>query len=87
MEYQHLVEIIHPDKVLKEKGELLTLTAEEASERYGEPPQPLLATGMAKDVDAALHQIIETAGDKTADDAKAYVCRLKTEKRYQRDVY
>lgn len=38
------------DKVLKGKGELLSLTAKEASEQYGEPPQPLLAAGIAKDV-------------------------------------
>jgi len=45
------------------------------------------ALRMAKDVDAALHRIIETAGGKSADDAKAYVAKLKSEKRYQRDVY
>ncbi|MEY4089299.1 MAG: hypothetical protein RJB55_1570, partial [Verrucomicrobiota bacterium] len=38
------------DKVLKGKGELLSLTAKEASETYGEPPQSLLAAGIAKDV-------------------------------------
>jgi sulfite reductase (NADPH) flavoprotein alpha-component len=45
------------------------------------------ASRMAKDVDAALHKIIETAGGKSADEAKAYVAKLKTDKRYQRDVY
>jgi len=40
-----------------------------------------------RDVDDALHKIIETAGGKSADDAKAYVAKLKTDKRYQRDVY
>ncbi|HXI72448.1 MAG TPA: flavodoxin domain-containing protein [Verrucomicrobiae bacterium] len=45
------------------------------------------ASRMAKDVDAALHKIIETAGGKNADEAKAYVARLKSDKRYQRDVY
>ena len=45
------------------------------------------ASRMAKDVDAALHKIIETAGGKSAEAAKAYVARLKSEKRYQRDVY
>ncbi len=45
------------------------------------------ASRMAKDVDEALHKIIETAGGKSADDAKAYVAKLKSEKRYQRDVY
>jgi sulfite reductase (NADPH) flavoprotein alpha-component len=42
---------------------------------------------MAKDVHAALHHIIETAGGKTPDEAKAYVEKMKTDKRYQRDVY
>ena len=45
------------------------------------------ASRMAKDVDDALHKIVETAGGKSADDAKAYVAKLKAEKRYQRDVY
>jgi sulfite reductase (NADPH) flavoprotein alpha-component len=45
------------------------------------------ASRMARDVDDALHKIIETAGGKTPDQAKAFVAKLKTEKRYQRDVY
>jgi len=45
------------------------------------------ATRMTKDVDAALHRIIETCGGKSAEDAKAYVAKLKSERRYQRDVY
>ena len=45
------------------------------------------ASRMAKDVDAALHKVIETAGGKSADEAKAYIAKLKNEKRYQRDVY
>ena len=45
------------------------------------------ASRMAKDVDAALHKAIETAGGKSADDAKAYIEKMKSEKRYQRDVY
>ncbi|MGC3960818.1 MAG: sulfite reductase subunit alpha [Verrucomicrobiota bacterium] len=45
------------------------------------------ASRMAKDVDAALHKIVETVGGKSADDAKAYVAKLKSDKRYQRDVY
>jgi sulfite reductase (NADPH) flavoprotein alpha-component len=45
------------------------------------------ASRMAKDVDDALHKVIETAGGKSADDAKNYVAKLKSEKRYQRDVY
>jgi sulfite reductase (NADPH) flavoprotein alpha-component len=45
------------------------------------------ASRMAKDVDDALHKVIETAGGKSADEAKAYVAKLKSDKRYQRDVY
>jgi sulfite reductase (NADPH) flavoprotein alpha-component len=45
------------------------------------------ASRMAKDVDAALHQVIQTAGAKTAEEATAYVAALKKDKRYQRDVY
>lgn len=42
------------DKILKPKGELLTLTATEALEQYGEPPQALLGAGKAADVEALL---------------------------------
>ncbi len=45
------------------------------------------ASRMAKDVDLALHQVIEKAGGKTADQAAAYVHALKAAKRYARDVY
>ena len=45
------------------------------------------ASRMAKDVDAALHKIVETVGGRSEDDAKAYVAKLKSDKRYQRDVY
>ncbi|MHA3769957.1 assimilatory sulfite reductase (NADPH) flavoprotein subunit [Verrucomicrobiota bacterium sgz303538] len=45
------------------------------------------ASRMAKDVDTALHQVIETAGGLTKEAAAEYVQKLKTEKRYQRDVY
>jgi sulfite reductase (NADPH) flavoprotein alpha-component len=45
------------------------------------------ATRMAKDVDAALLNIVETQGGKTPDDAAAYVEELKKMKRYKRDVY
>ncbi|MBK8856419.1 MAG: hypothetical protein IPN11_01650 [Opitutaceae bacterium] len=38
------------DTVIKAKGELLSLTASEASKTYGDPAQPLLAAGIAKDM-------------------------------------
>jgi membrane-bound serine protease (ClpP class) len=43
-------------EVLKAKGDLLSLTATEAGKLYGTPPQPLLAAGIAADVDALLKQ-------------------------------
>ncbi|HEY2574314.1 MAG TPA: sulfite reductase subunit alpha, partial [Verrucomicrobiaceae bacterium] len=45
------------------------------------------ASRMAKDVDAALHQIIREQGGRSADDAAAYVSEMKKSKRYARDVY
>jgi sulfite reductase (NADPH) flavoprotein alpha-component len=45
------------------------------------------ASRMAKDVDAALHNVIETAGQKTPEQAAEYVEKLKAAKRYARDVY
>ena len=45
------------------------------------------ASRMAKDVDAALHKIVETAGHKTPEEAAQYVEALKKAKRYKRDVY
>ncbi|HEY5753290.1 MAG TPA: sulfite reductase subunit alpha [Chthoniobacterales bacterium] len=45
------------------------------------------ASRMAKDVDLALHQVIETHGGMSAEAAAVYVAKLKSEKRYARDVY
>ncbi len=45
------------------------------------------AKRMAKDVDSALHTVIETAGGRTKEQAAGYISALKTAKRYQRDVY
>jgi len=45
------------------------------------------ASRMAKDVDAALHRVIETAGGRTPEQAAAYVQALRAAKRYARDVY
>jgi len=45
------------------------------------------ASRMAKDVDAALIKIAETAGGLSAEAAASYIQKLKTDKRYQRDVY
>jgi len=40
--------------VLSEKGKLLSLTAKEATRLYGEPPERLLADGIADDIDGVL---------------------------------
>jgi sulfite reductase (NADPH) flavoprotein alpha-component len=45
------------------------------------------ALRMAKDVDAALHSVIETAGGLNREAAQAYVNKMRTDQRYQRDVY
>lgn len=45
------------------------------------------AQRMAADVDRALHDVIATHGNLSAEKAKEYVNRLKLQKRYVRDVY
>ena len=45
------------------------------------------ARRMAKDVDAALRKIVQEQGGKRVDEASEYVEKLKTDKRYKRDVY
>ena len=42
--------------VIQKKGELLTLTAEEAVKSYGNPPQPLLGSGIYKTVEGLLDE-------------------------------
>lgn len=64
-EYRYRGDVIHAmmdpdfvfkidDKVIKDKGELLTLTANEAVAEYGDPKQPLFASGIVDDVDQLL---------------------------------
>ncbi len=45
------------DKVLCEKGQLLTLTDKEAAETYGNPPKPLLSAGTVADLDAVIEDL------------------------------
>jgi sulfite reductase (NADPH) flavoprotein alpha-component len=45
------------------------------------------ASRMAKDVDAALKQVIQTHGNLSAADADRYVQKMSSDKRYGRDVY
>ena len=40
-----------------------------------------------RDVDAALHQIVETVGGLSKEAAVDFIKKLKADKRYQRDVY
>lgn len=42
------------DRVLKEKGKLLTLTATEALEKFGDPPVPLLGAGIYENLESLL---------------------------------
>ncbi len=44
------------EKVIKAKGKLLSLTATQAAELYGEPPAPLLSSGAAKSLEALLDE-------------------------------
>ena len=50
------------DKVIKGKGELLTLTAQEAMATYGDPPVPLLGNGIAENLDGLLDQLHGSGG-------------------------
>jgi len=45
------------------------------------------ARRMAKDVDATLRKIVQEQGGKSFEEANQYVEKLKSEKRYKRDVY
>lgn len=45
------------DEMIKERGELLSLTAQEAMKSYGNPPQPLLGAGIAENLDELLDRI------------------------------
>jgi sulfite reductase (NADPH) flavoprotein alpha-component len=45
------------------------------------------ARRMAKDVDAALRTIFQEHGGKSEEQTNEYVEKLKSDKRYKRDVY
>jgi membrane-bound serine protease (ClpP class) len=55
-------DLVIDGKVLKPKGEILTLTNVEAEQKHGQPPKPLLSSGTAKDVD----ELLDHAGLKGA---------------------
>jgi membrane-bound serine protease (ClpP class) len=52
------------DSVIKDKGELLSLTASEAARKYGEPPRTLLSAGTARDIDDLIAQRFGPGGRK-----------------------
>ena len=45
------------DEVIKPKGELLSLTAQEAMKSYGDPAQPLLGAGISENVDELIRTL------------------------------
>jgi len=45
------------ETVIKSKGELLSLTAQEAVKTYGDPPQPLLGAGIADSLDELITKL------------------------------
>ena len=49
-------ELIIDEEIIKPKGELLTLTAKQAVQEYGEPAVPLLGDGIAPSIEALLTQ-------------------------------
>lgn len=53
------------EDVIKKKGELLSLTAQEAVKSYGDPPQPLLGAGIAENIESLLDQL-HGVGNHTA---------------------
>lgn len=44
-------------RVLKDQGELLSLTSDEAMETFGDPPRPLLASGIFESVEEILNDL------------------------------
>lgn len=50
------------DKVINEKGQILTLTDQEAAREYGKPGKPLLSAGTVENVEALIKKLgLETA--------------------------
>lgn len=45
------------DKVINEKGQILTLTDQEAARTYGQPAKPLLSAGTVENIDTLLKQL------------------------------
>ncbi len=45
-------------EIIKPEGELLTITANEAMKKYGEPAQPLLGAGISPDIDSLMDTLL-----------------------------
>ena len=45
------------DKIINEKGQILTLTDQEAARTYGKPAKPLLSAGTVENIEALLKQL------------------------------
>ncbi len=71
------------DRMLEEGAEIWKWLHDEGGSFYvcGD------ASRMAKDVDAALHQIAQTHGNMSEKEAEDFYKQMKKEKRYARDVY
>ncbi len=53
------------DKVINEKGQILTLTDKEAAEEYGKPPKPLLSSGTIPTMDALMEKLGYAGAERT----------------------
>jgi membrane-bound serine protease (ClpP class) len=53
------------DKVINEKGAILTLTDREAGAQYGDPPKPLLSSGTVDSMDALLDKLGYSGAQRT----------------------
>ncbi|MEM6600665.1 MAG: sulfite reductase subunit alpha, partial [Verrucomicrobiota bacterium] len=76
-------EKIYVQDRMQEKGEEIWQWLQDSAHFYvcGD------ASRMAKDVDAMLHRIVQQHGGMDEAGAKTYIKQLKSDKRYQRDVY
>lgn len=50
-------ELVIDGKTLNKAGDILTLTDQQAAEKYGNPPEPLLSLGTVSDLDALLDKL------------------------------
>lgn len=58
-------ELVVDGEVISEEGDILTLTAEEATKKYGDPAKPLLAEAIIEDLDGLIEHLGYQSSDKT----------------------